>query len=51
MGLRKKAQAMVEYILIVAFTSIAFVSVSPLLDNAVKAFFRLVGELWGNRAP
>ena len=49
--IKKKAQAMVEYTLIVALTSLAFISTAPMMEEALRTFFQTVGNLWGQKGP
>jgi Flp pilus assembly pilin Flp len=48
---KKKAQAMVEYILIVFFTALAFMSSSDLLIDAMSGFFEFIVSFWGKNSP
>ena len=48
---KQKAQAMVEYILIIVFTSLAFISSAPMIEQSLKSFFAFICSLWGSKSP
>ena len=48
---KKKAQAMVEFVLLVALTGIAFISLSDLMDESVAAFFKMIGNFFSQKGP
>jgi Flp pilus assembly pilin Flp len=48
---KKKGQAIVEYVLIVALTAIAFTSMTSFFDKAVLSFFKMVGNFFSQKGP
>lgn len=48
---KKKGQAIVEYVLIVALTAIAFTSMSNLFNTSISSFFKMVGNFFSQKGP
>jgi Flp pilus assembly pilin Flp len=42
----KKGQAIVEYVLLIALTALAFTSIQTNFDKAIQSFFKMIGSFW-----
>jgi len=49
--MKRKAQAMVEYVLLIALTAVAFTSMNDFFDKAIASFFKMIGTFFSQKGP
>lgn len=42
----KNGQAIVEYVLLISLTALAFTSIQTNFDKAIQSFFKMIGSFW-----